>query len=216
MTVPNSSTPRTPFSEDKWESLAQVVLPVIVAEEDKTGKQTHYYTGLSRGLQARHFPRGPLRDIYAAVVALRTDKKPVHFTTLLNVLGNDAYTGDVQMMFAGYDPAKSKLGGKVFEANLEELKHMGDMRMQMYAYENAARRTAAGEDAAEITSEAMATIAGSTAHTLEGETAEELSGNLTAHLESPPPPMMLTDVDVLDRWNDGVTAGEFMSIVAPM
>lgn len=218
-TMNGASAPTThePYSTDRWETYASYVLPVLVGEEEATGKQTHYYTALSKGLQLRHFPKGATREIFRALQSLRADGQPVHFTTVTNKLDQPQYDSDVQMMFAGYAPStKLSLGGKVFEANLIELKRQGDMAYQIYAYEEARRRTEQGEDQAAVTADTMAHIAGSSAYMLSGETAADMAADLTAHLESVPPKTLFTNIKVIDDWNDGVGREEFWSVVAPM
>lgn len=207
-----------PFSPERWQTYASYVLPVLLGEEDATGKQTHYYTALSKGLQLRHFPKGAEREIFRALQSLRVEGKPVHYTTIVKQLDSLQYERDVQMLFAGFgkDAKQQSLGGRVFEANLMELKRQGDMAYQIYAYEEARRRTENGDDQASVTADTMAHIAGSAAYMLSGETAEDMAADLTALLESPPPKTLLTNVQVIDAWNDGVGREEFWSIVAPM
>jgi hypothetical protein len=198
-----------------WEVSADLVL-VVLAGEQRDGKDEHFIRALEAGFDARHLPDGKARNLWKTMQDFRRNNTPLqpgavdapmmaYLTNLLTTYG---------------DTGKSSLTGGVFDVNVKKCKEHAARALTLRALrETAAQIEGNGALApalAYLEDQLKATRTGDEA--VNGETAAELGRTFRERMTSPPPPLHKFGLATIDEWTaGGIPAGMdyVLSIAAP-
>ncbi len=206
----------TPFNLELWQQTADYLLPVLIGEPMIDSANDHYWQAVQLNITAQHFPPGRWRDTWQAVCNLIQDGKPIHITTLQDVVNGTVGQDHLAQWYAMYQQG-STLRGHVFAANAETLRRYGETAYLLDQLHDTADRLMQGRDDTDaVVSDAITNLSNVGSHTIVNETAAAMAGDFTQYLSEYPDQTLHTGVGLIDQWTGGFGRGDFLAIVASM
>lgn len=207
--------PEHKFSLERWQEVADYVLPVLMAEEMHTEGNSHFWKAQQAGLLSVHFPHGKWRDMYLAVNQLVVTGKAVHITTLNEILAGKINDQAVMQWYGMYRDG-STLRGHVFDTHVKTLMEYGERYRLIVRAKQLVEDLQSPQEITHVTSTAISDFINSGVDVIENDTAVQLADDFEQFLSGMPQRNMTTGVQVLDHWINGFTETDCWSIAAPM
>lgn len=205
-------------SVEKWQRIADFILPVLIGEPTTNGgtSHTHYWRAQAEyGLLTSDFPPGKWRTTYYTLAELIESGQAVHQVILDRALDGKV-SGDDLLLWQAVYGQNSTLREGTFDSHVKSLKDAAERERLLATAREFEANIARGIERSALVPKLISDVASTGVEGMAGESATSLAAEFAAMMQVKPKYVLMTGIKQLDKWLGGLSPSSLITVVGRM